>query len=110
SIPVPEIRLPHFEFGKNDEKGVGAGDGKEGDSLGAGAEAEGQGSAGNAPGAHIREVELTIDEMAEIMGEELGLPRIEPRGQKNIQAHKSKYSTIHNLGPRSLLHFKRTYK
>ena len=41
SIPVPEIRLPHFEFGKNDQKGVGAGKGDEGKSLGEGQDAEG---------------------------------------------------------------------
>jgi len=109
SIPIPEIKLPHFEFGKNDKQGVGSGDGESGDSLDQ-AQGEGEGQAGNSPGAHIREVDLTFDEMAEIMGQELGLPRIEPKGDKNIQAQKSRYSTIHNLGPRSLLHFKRTYK
>jgi len=110
SIPVPEIRLPHFEFGKNDQKGVGAGEGDEGQSLGQGQDGEGTGNAGNAPGAHIREVDLSLEEMAEIMGEELGLPRIEPRGDKNIIAQKARYKSIHNLGPKSLMHFKRTYK
>lgn len=108
SIPVPEIKLPHFEFGRNDQKGVGAGDGQEGDSVGQGQ--SGQGDAGNAPGAHIREVDLTFEEMAEILGEELGLPRIEPKGEKNIKAARNRYTSVHNLGPKSLLHFKRTYK
>lgn len=110
SIPVPEIRLPHFEFGKNDEQGVGAGDGQEGDGVGKPQDGSGEGQAGNSAGAHIREVDLTFEEMAEIMGEEMGLPRIEPKGEKNIEAVKNRYTSIHNLGPRSLLHFKRTYK
>lgn len=110
SIPVPEIRLPHFEFGKNDQKGVGAGDGEVGESVGKGQEGDGEGAAGNAPGAHIREVDISFEEMAEILGEELGLPRIEPKGDKNIEAVKSKYSSIHSIGPKSLLHFKRSYK
>lgn len=111
SIPVPSIELPHFEFGRNDQQGVGSGEGDVGDSLGqANPNGPGKGQAGNAPGAHIREVEISLQEMAEIMGSELGLPRIQPRGDKNLMAEKTRYNTIHSLGPRSLLHFKRTYK
>ena len=111
SIPVPSIDLPHFEFGKNDQQGVGAGDGKEGDSLGqVGDPQYGAGQAGNTPGAHIQEVDISFEEMAEILGTELGLPRIQPRGDKNILAERTKYNSIHQLGPKSLLHFKRTYK
>lgn len=110
SIPVPSIDLPHFEFGKNDQQGVGSGDGEEGQSLGPGQEGEGEGQAGNAEGKHIQEVDISLEEMADIMGKELGLPRIQPRGDKNIQADKTRYTSIHNLGPKSLLHFKRTYK
>ncbi len=109
SIPVPTINLPHFEFGKNDQSGVGSGEGQEGDSLGK-EQGEGKGGAGNSAGAHIREVDLTLQEMAEIMGEELGLPRIQPKGDKNIQGDKNVYNSVHKIGPRSLLHFKRTYK
>lgn len=110
SIPVPEIRLPHFEFGKNDQQGVGAGEGKEGDSVGKAGNEPGQGEAGNAEGAHVQEVDITLEEMAEIMGDQMGLPRIQPKGEKNLEALKSKYSSIHNIGPKSLLHFKRTYQ
>src|SRR5688572_17462212 len=88
SIPVPTINLPHFEFGKNDQTGVGSGDGSEGESIGQG-EGEGSSGAGNSAGAHIKEVDLTFDEMAEIMGEELGLPRIQPKGDKNMQGDKN---------------------
>ena len=62
------------------------------------------------PGGHILEVDLTMEELAEILGEELALPRIEPRGQKNIVTEKDKYTTIRSVGPESLRHFKRTYK
>ncbi len=109
SIPVPSINLPHFEFGKNDQTGVGSGEGHEGDPVGQ-APGEGTGGAGNSAGSHIKEVDLSFQEMAELMSEELGLPRIQPKGDKNIEGEKTVYNSIHKIGPRSLLHFKRTYQ
>jgi len=109
AIPNPTIELPHFEFGDNQKQGVGAGEGKEGESLGS-AEGESGRKAGNAEGQHLEEVDVTINELAEIMSEELGLPHIQPKGERNIAAEKDKYTSIHNIGPRSLLHFNRTYK
>lgn len=109
SIPLPQINLPHFEYGDNKEEGIGAGDGEVGEGMADG-DGEGYGKAGNSEGSHIQEVDLNLEELAEIMGEELGLPRIEPRGKQNIESVKDRYRGIHNVGPRSLLHFKRTYK
>src|SRR5277367_6601865 len=63
SIPVRGIELPHFRYGDN-SAGVGAGDGKEGDSVG---KAPGAGQGGTEPGAHIMEVDLSLDELAEIL-------------------------------------------
>ncbi|MEZ6066550.1 MAG: DUF444 family protein [Planctomycetaceae bacterium] len=70
----------------------------------------GAGQAGSEPGAHIREVEITIEELAEMLGQELELPNIVPKGQDSIRSRKDKYSTISRVGPDSLRHFKRTYK
>jgi uncharacterized sporulation protein YeaH/YhbH (DUF444 family) len=55
-------------------------------------------------------VELTLEELAAILGEELALPRIEPRGKKNIVTTRDKYTGIRQAGPESLRHFKRTFK
>src|SRR5215208_5206172 len=44
------------------------------------------------------------------VGEELALPRIEPRGKKNVVTEKDKYSSIRRVGPESLRHFKRTFR
>ncbi len=109
TIPVPQIDLPNFRYGDPDQSGTGSGDGEEGDPIGQGDE-QGQGKAGNMPGQHLREMELTIDEMAEILGEELELPRIEPRGRKELVTETTKYSSIRKTGPESLRHFKRTYR
>ncbi len=51
-----------------------------------------------------------MEELAAILGEELALPRIEPRGKKNIVTTKDKYTGIRQAGPESLRHFKRTFK
>src|SRR5262249_33493526 len=69
----------------------------------------GKGQAGSDPGAHLIEVDVTLEELAEIMGDELELPRIEPKGTANITQEKAKYTSIRRSGPESLRHFRRTY-
>lgn len=111
SIPLPRIDLPRFVHSPEDQRYVGQGEGEEGDVLGRGQqEGDGRGEAGNMPGEHVLEVEMTLDELAEIMGEELGLPRIEPRGRKNIDQYQTRYTGISTTGPESLRHLKRTYR
>src|ERR1044072_5928208 len=111
SIPVPQLDEPHFRFGDNGAGGVGQGDGEEGKPVAKGGEPQsGTGSAGSDPGSgHLLEVDISLEELAAIMGEELELPRIEPRGQASIVQEKSKYNSIRQTGPESLRHFKRTY-
>jgi hypothetical protein len=48
--------------------------------------------------------------LADILGEELQLPRIEPKGKHNITSVKDRYSSIRQTGPESLRHFKRTFR
>src|SRR4029453_15871579 len=83
SIPLPSIEIPQFRYGSKNSGGVGVGEGQLGQPLTA-PQGEGEPKAGDQPGGHIPEVELTMEELAEILGEELELPRIEPRGKKNI--------------------------
>jgi len=111
SIPVPQLDIPRFRFGQNGSGGVGQGDGEIGQPIGKGGDqGDGQGQAGSDPGGeHFLEVEMTLEELADILGDELELPRIEPKGKANIQQQKSKYNTIRKVGPESLRHFKRTY-
>ncbi len=107
SIPVRGIELPHFRYGDNNDGGVGAGDGQVGDTL----EGEGdKGPGGTNPGNHIMEVEVSLEELADILGEELQLPRIKPKGHHQITSEKERYSGIRHSGPESLRHFKRTFR
>jgi uncharacterized protein len=109
SIPLPQIDIPQFRYGNKGSGGVGQGEGQPGQPLGP-PQGQNQPGAGSEPGGHILEVELTMEEMAQILGEELALPRIEPRGKKNIVTTRDKYTGIRQAGPESLRHFKRTFK
>ena len=110
TIPVPQIEIPHFKFGEKEQGGTGQGDGKPGDPVGQGDPQPGDGEAGNQPGEHLLEVDLTLQELAEILGEQLELPKIEPRGHKTVKSKTERYTGIANQGPNSLRHFKRTFK
>lgn len=108
SIPIPQIEIPHFIYGDNQKTGVGQGEGDQGSSVAPG---EGAGAkAGDAEGQHMMEVELTFEELAEILGETLELPNIEPKGQSDISTERPRYTGIGLSGPESLRHFKRTYR
>src|SRR5437868_8838557 len=109
SIPLPQIEIPQFRFGTRGSGGVGQGEGDVGTALGPPQPGNGHG-AGSEPGGHILEVELSLEELAAILGEELALPRIEPRGKKNIISTRDRYTGIRQAGPESLRHFKRTFK
>ncbi|MEM7348371.1 MAG: DUF444 family protein [Chloroflexota bacterium] len=110
SIPLPQIELPRFRHEPKQQDGLGQGSGDVGDIVGQGDTQPGQGQAGSDPGEHILEVDVTLEELAEIMGEALELPQIEPKGESNIISERVKYNRIRRVGPDSLRHFKRTYK
>jgi len=111
SVHIPQIEIPRFKFAQKQSGGVGQGDGEPGDPMGGDPqEGDGSGKAGQAPGEHELEVDIKIKELAEILGEELELPNIEPRGQKNITSAKDRYNSIRSTGPNSLRHFKRSYR
>src|SRR5690606_31750830 len=99
SIPVHQVELPNFRYGEN-SGGVGIGDGEEGGGVGQGQGPGGQG--GTDPGQHIMEVDLSLDELAELLGEELNLPRIEPKGRHRLSTERDKYSGIRRVGPEGL--------
>src|SRR3982751_2065535 len=100
SIPVHGIEIPTFRYGDN-SGGVGSGEGEEGQQVG---------KAGEEEGRHLLEVDVSLEELADILGEELHLPRIEPKGRKQITTIRDKYAGIRRVGPESLKHFKRTYR
>lgn len=105
SIPVHDIDIPTFRYGDN-SGGVGMGEGEEGQGVGQGKNGQG----GEQEGQHLLEVDVSLEELADILADELKLPRIQPRGQHNITTIRDKYTGIRPTGPASLRHFKRTYR
>ncbi|MBA4028167.1 MAG: hypothetical protein C0475_03345 [Planctomyces sp.] len=104
SVPVQDIDLPTLRYGDN-SGGVGAGEGKEGDEVG-----PGKGRGGEQEGRHILEVDVSLDELADMLGEELALPRIRPKGAHHLTTVRDRYTGVRPVGPASLRHFKRTYR
>ena len=70
TIPVPRIDLPHFRFGDKSQGGVGQGEGEPGDPVdGEPGEGNGAGKAGqDGGGEHGLEVDITRDELADMLG------------------------------------------
>jgi len=111
-IPMPSIEMPRFKFGGESQGGAGQGDGQPGDPVD-GQEGDGEpgeGEAGEGEGKKELEVELSLEELASILGEELELPNIEPKGKKTLESTTDKYTSIGTVGPDSLKHYKRSYK
>jgi uncharacterized protein len=111
SIPVPFIDVPRFKHGSR-QGGVGQGEGEPGDQIGQGQPQPGDGSgkAGEGEGQHVLEVDVSLEDLAQILSEELQLPNIENKGNDKIVTTRIKYTGINTVGPQSLRHFKRTFK
>jgi uncharacterized protein len=113
SIPIPQIDIPRFRFGEKQQGGAGQGEGDPGDPVGGGEQGEEPGDgkkAGQGAGEHSLEVDVTLDELAAILGEELELPDIRDKGKSKIINAKDRYTGIRRVGPESLRHFRRTYR
>src|SRR5258706_10414657 len=98
SIPIPQIDIPHFRFTDKQQGGAGQGDGDPGDSVG-GEEQEGEGGreAGSDAGEHVLEVDVTLDELAAILGEELELPDIRDKGKSKIINEKERDTGVRRI-------------
>lgn len=110
TIPLPRIELPQFEFGSAEQqgsgRGVGSGEGDIGDQVSSSnSEEVGDGSA-----QHTYEDEVSLDTLAQMLGEELGLPRIEDKGDRRVDKKHRRFRGVLNQGPESLHHFRRTYR
>ena len=99
SIPVPHLELPHFVHDPGG-RGLAQGDGEAGEGT----------RAGKDPGEHILEAEFTVEELAQMLGEALELPRILPKGRDDLDSRAHRYTGIAPVGPESLRHFKRSYR
>jgi len=116
-IPVRGIKEYQFVFGRNQgSKGVGSAQGqdiKKGQKIkdGQKQKAKGQGKkAGNEKGEEFYEVELTLDELAKYLFDDLNLPDLEKKSDASVLAEKNKRKGYRTKGIRARLSKKETLK
>ena len=114
TIKVPVRSLEEFKFRfdpyKKERVGQGDGDSKVGDVLGRiPTDGPGKGrQAGDQPGTDYFEAEMTIDELAELIFEDLGLPNLRPKASKEVLAEAVKFTEVRKKGLMSNLDKRRT--
>src|SRR6266508_1676390 len=112
-IPIRSLELPHFRFddGRRQHVGQGNGDSKVGDVIGqapdAAAPGRGQG-AGELPGIDYYEADITIEELAALVFEDLGLPFLTPKGRQEIVTEQVRFNEVRRKGVMSNLDKRRT--
>ena len=111
-VPIRSLELPHFRFrwGDQDRVGQGSGDSKTGDVVGQ-VPASGPGvgrGAGDQPGIDYYEAELTVDEIAAMVFEDLGLPFLKPKSKQRLESAAVRFTDVRRSGPLSNLDKRRT--
>ena len=110
SIPIPQIDLPRFKFGRQQMGGVGQGEGAPGTPLGPGEDEE-RPAGGQLRGrSRARSRYLARRNSPRCWARSSSCPRSSPKARARFTPQKHKYSGINNVGPDSLRHVKRTYK
>jgi sporulation protein YhbH len=110
-VPIKSLELPRFryEFRKKQQVGQGEGDSNVGDSLDPSQPGQGKGKqAGDQPGVDYFEAEITIEELAGMLFEDLGLPNLEQKQSADIEGEGIRFNDVHKVGIMSNLDKKRT--
>ncbi|MEW6447504.1 MAG: sporulation protein YhbH [Bacillota bacterium] len=109
-IPIRSLEEYRFRFDHNKMLHVGQGDGntKVGDRILPG-KAHGKGKGvGEEPGIDYYEAEVTVEEIADIVFEELSLPHLEPRRKPRMMCDAREFSDIRKTGLSTNIDRKRT--
>lgn len=112
-VPIRSLEEYRFRFDpyQGDKVGQGDGDSQVGDVIGqepAGA-GPGQGKqAGDQPGVDFYEAEVSVDDLAELIFEDLGLPDLRPKATQEIPTESVKFTEVRKKGPMSNLDKRRT--
>jgi len=112
-VPIERIDLPKFKFNSQQQQEKGAGQSGDGDPQNGepqDGEGQGDGEAGEGEGQKEIEAAFSPDEVAKILGEELELPNIKPKGKKKIKQIITKFKSLAPVGSKSLLNYKATFK
>ncbi|HEX9007108.1 MAG TPA: sporulation protein YhbH [Bacteroidota bacterium] len=111
-VPIRSLELPRFRYDLNRKNQVGQGQGgsQPGDVIGDDGQAgpgKGQG-AGDQPGIDYYEAEVSIDDLAELIFEDLTLPNLEQKHAQQIESAAVRFSDIRRSGPMATLDKRRS--
>ncbi|MBX5446413.1 sporulation protein YhbH [Sphaerobacter sp.] len=114
-VPIRTLEEYKFRFDPNDQQQVGEGDGNSqvGDVLERIGQGQGPGrgpKAGDQPGIDYYEAELTMDELAEMVFEDLCLPNLEEKRLQELESEVVRFTDIRKSGPYANLDKKRTIR
>ncbi len=114
-VPIRSLEEYKFRFGEPPEGGqVGQGAGKSqvGDVIERGGwPGPGRGpGAGDQPGIDYYEAELTVDELAALLFEDLSLPRLEPKRTPQLESETIRFTDVRKRGAISNLDKRRTIR
>lgn len=113
-VPIRSLEEYRFRFDDKNGDGMGSGNGDSqvGDVLGpAGPPKPGKGSgAGQDPGFDYFEAEVSIDDIAGLIFEDLGLPNLQPKKTRELEDEHLRFTDIRKTGPFSNLDKRRTIR
>jgi sporulation protein YhbH len=111
-VPIKSLEEYHFCYSKNKQKYIGQGNGstKNGDVLGTdNSKGPGKGlGAGSEPGVDYYEAEITLDEIAAMIFEDLGLPDLKEKRQQELAVDSVQFRDVRKKGIMSNIDKKRT--
>jgi sporulation protein YhbH len=108
-VPIRSLDLPHFryDFGRNKHIGQGDGESQAGDKVGQAGPGQGK-QAGNMPGVDYYEADITIDEIAALIFEDLDLPNLQQKQSESLETETFRFNEIAKKGLMSNLDKRRT--
>jgi uncharacterized protein len=111
-VPIRSLDEYHFRYdpGRQQHAGQGNGKSKVGDVV-AQEPRSGKGRRGDAgkdPGYDYYEAEITMEELAAMIFEDLGLPNLEQKRQQELQTEAVRFTDVRKTGPLNNLDKKRT--
>ncbi len=112
-VPIRSLEEYKFRFDPGKQRHVGQGDGdvRPGDVVGRAVPGRGPGGgkgAGEEPGVDYYEAEITIDELAELIFEDLGLPNLEEKRRPELVSSGYEFNDVRRHGAMANLDKRRT--
>jgi sporulation protein YhbH len=112
-VPIRSLEQYRFryDFNKQQHAGQGKGNSRVGDVVARDPQpGRGQGDAGDQPGDEYYEADISVDELAAMIFEDLSLPNLEEKRQAEMETETVRFTDIRKKGPMANLDKKRTIR